>query len=69
MGRQGHAGQERGGSTMNVPSHIKARKPQERLERVVVDCLHIITKRKAERVLEAHEAQLKTILNQERQLL
>lgn len=54
---------------MNVPSHIKARKPQERLERVVVDCLHIITKRKAERVLEAHEAQLKTILNQERQLL
>lgn len=53
---------------MKVPAHIVGRATQERLERFVADCLHIITKRKAERVLEARETQLKTILNQERQL-
>jgi hypothetical protein len=54
---------------MNLPAHIEARRPQERLECFVTDCLHIIAKRKRERVLEARETQLKIILNQERNQL
>lgn len=51
-----------GGSTMNVPAHIKAREPQERLERLVADCQHILAKRKAERVLEARECELRKVM-------
>lgn len=51
-----------GGAGMNVPAHIKAREPQERLERLVADCQHILAKRKAERVLEARERELKRVM-------
>lgn len=47
---------------MNVPAHIKAREPQERLERLVADCQHILAKRKAERVLEARECELRRVM-------
>jgi len=44
-------------------------KPKDKLESFVRDCQRIIIKRKAERVLEAREKQLKNILNQERNQL
>jgi len=47
---------------MNVPDHIKTRGPQERLERLVADCQHILAKRKAERVIEARERALKQVM-------
>lgn len=47
---------------MKVPSHIKGRGPQERLERLVADCQHILAKRKAERVLEARERELRRVM-------
>ena len=49
---------------MNVPAHIAARSAQERLERFVADCLHILAKRRAERVLEAKEAALKRVMKE-----
>lgn len=47
---------------MNVPTHIKHRGAQERLEGFVRDCLHILAKRKGERVLEAREIKLKQVM-------
>ena len=47
---------------MNVPAHIKARRPQERLERFVTDTRHILAKRRGERVLEARERALKELV-------
>jgi hypothetical protein len=47
---------------MNVPAHIKARSAAERLERFVSDTQHILVKRKAERVLEARERELKRVM-------